>query len=340
MPHSRCPPARPSSPVPFNLTSPCCGVTSLKATNALNIYNNGSIAGAPVLDLGNNTTTPTWDVQGISGGSLTINNALRGKGTIFGNVIQAAGATLSPGGISTAGTLFLGGSSGNLTLNHGGTLNVDLSGSAAGVNDQINAGGTVTSNGTNDVFLKSLAGSLDTASPYTLITSASLVGNSNQFRVVGPLLSGRYTFTFDTTSVPNKCICCSWAAPARPARPGSATAWPIPGMRRAWRTGTTVRARASSSTSTTLRSTTPARIRRPVNVVGALVPGAMTVSNSTKNYAFKGTGSLSVAGPLLKQGAGSLTLSNGSDNTFSSPVTVSNGIVTFSNSGENTFSVA
>jgi autotransporter-associated beta strand protein len=313
------------------------GVTSLKATNALNIYNNGSIAGAPVLDLGNNTTPPTWDVQGISGGSLTISNALRGKGTIFGNVVQAAGATLSPGGISTAGTLFLGGASGNLTLNHGGTLNIDLSGSAAGVNDQINAGGTVTLNGTNDVFLKSLAGSLDTASPYTLITSTSLVGNSNQFRVVGPLLSGRYTFTFDTTSVPNNVLLVvGGTGPANQTWVGDglANTWDAQGAAN-WNNGSGPSQffNLDNVTFNDTGSDSPA-----VNVAGALVPGAMTVSNATKNYSFQGTGSLSVAGPLLKQGAGSLTLGNSSDNTFSSPVTVSNGIVTFGNSGENTFS--
>src|SRR5206468_2189612 len=70
---------------------------TIKATNALNIYNNGAITGAPVLDLG--SASPIWDVQGISGGSLTVSNALQGKGSLYGNVVQAPGATISPGGI-------------------------------------------------------------------------------------------------------------------------------------------------------------------------------------------------------------------------------------------------
>jgi len=74
-----------------------------------------------------------------------------------------------------------------------------------------------------------------------------------------------------------------------------------------------------------------------INISGALVPGSLTVSNSTKNYAFRGSGGLSVAGAFTKLGSGSLIVSNTSDNSFSSLVTISNGPATLSNSGQNTF---
>jgi autotransporter-associated beta strand protein len=312
------------------------GATSIKATNALNIYNNGVVAGAPILDLGNGTLPAAWDVQGVSGGSLTVNNALRGKGTVSGNIIQASGASLSPGGLSTAGALTIGGVSGNLTLNHGGTLNFDLSGNGLTGNDQIFAGGTLTLNGTNDVFLKSLAGSLDTVNPYTLITSSSLIGNSNQFRVTGPLLSGRYTFKFDTTSVPNSVLLVvGGTGPANQTWVGDGltNTWDAQGATN-WNSGAPSQFfNLDNVTFNDTGSDAPA-----VNVVGALVPGTLTVSNSAKNYAFKGSGSLSVAGPLNKQGAGSLTFSNANDNAFSSLVTISNGAVVFANNGQNTFS--
>jgi autotransporter-associated beta strand protein len=312
------------------------GAANIKATNVLNIYNNGVVAGAPILDLGNTAAGAVWDVQGVASGSLTVSNALRGKGTVNGNIVQAAGASISPGGLSTAGGLAIAGVSGNLTLNHGGTLNFDLSANGLGGNDQITAGGTLTLNGTNDVFLKSLAGSLDTVNPYTLITSGTLVGNSNQFRVTGPLLSGRYTFTFDTTSLPNGVLLVvGGAGPANQTwiGDGLTNTWDAQGATN-WSSGLPSQFfNLDNVTFDNTGSDSPA-----VNVVGALVPGTMTVTNTTKNYTFKGTGSLAVAGPLNKQGTGSLTFSNANDNTFSSLVTLSNGTVTFANNGQNTFS--
>jgi autotransporter-associated beta strand protein len=186
------------------------------------------------------------------------------------------------------------------------------------------------------VFLKSLAGSLDTVNPYTLITSASLVGNASQFRVTGPLLSGRYTFTFDTTSVPNSVLLVvGGTGPANQIwiGDGLTNTWDAQGATN-WNSGAPSQFfNLDNVTFNDVGSASPA-----VNVVGALVPGTMTVSNSAQNYALKGTGSLSVAGPLNKQGTGSLTFSNINDNTFSSLVTVSNGTVTFANNGQNTFS--
>jgi autotransporter-associated beta strand protein len=311
-------------------------VASIKATNTLNVYNNGAVTGTPVLDLGNSASPATWDVQAISGGSLTVSNALQGKGTIYGNIVQAPGATISPGGIGLAGSLNLNGSSGNLTLNNAGTLNFDLSNSGSGANDQIAAGGTVTVNGTNNVFLKSLAGSLDTTTPYTLITAAALAGNSNQFKVVGPLTSGRYTFAFDATTVPNAVqLVVGGTGPANQTwvGDGSGNVWDAQGAAN-WNNGSGASQffNLDNVTFNDTGSDTPA-----VTVSGALVPGSMTVSNSTKNYAFKGSGSFSVAGAFTKLGTGSFTVSNSSDNSFSSLVTISNGPATLSNTGQNTF---
>ncbi|HXI72295.1 MAG TPA: autotransporter-associated beta strand repeat-containing protein [Verrucomicrobiae bacterium] len=310
-------------------------VANLKATNALNIFNNGSIAGTPILDLGSSVTPATWDVQAITNGSLTVSNALQGAGTINGNVIQAPGAILSPGGVSKAGTLNIGGTSGNLTLNHSGTLNVDLSTTSGGANDVIAASGTVTLNGTNNVFLKSLGGSLDTTTPYTLITSATLVGDQTQFKVVGPLTTGRYTFSFDTATVPNTVrLVVGGTGPASQiwVGDGSANVWDAQGAFN-WTNG-------SSSQFFNLDNVTfndTGSVSPPISVSGALVTGSMTVSNSTKSYAFGGTGTLAVAGALSKSGTGGLVFSNRSDNSFSSLTTVSNGTVNLANNGQNTF---
>ena len=275
-------------------------------------------------------------MQAIAGGGLTVSNALQGAGTINGNIIQAAGAAINPGGVNTVGTLAIGGTSGNLTLNDTGTLNFDLSSSGVGANDQITASGTVTLNGTNNVFLKSLAGSLDTANPYTLITAGTLSGNQTQFKVVGPLTTGRYTFSFDTTTVPNTVrLVVGGTGPANQTwvGDGSANVWNAQGAFN-WNNG-------SSSQFFNLDNVTfndTGSVSPPLNVSGALVTGSMTVSNSARNYAFGGTGSLAVAGALTKAGTGSLVLSNSSDNSFSSLTTISSGAVTFANNGQDTFS--
>jgi autotransporter-associated beta strand protein len=307
---------------------------TVKATNALNVYNSGHITGSPVYDLG--SASATWDVQAISGGSLTVNNALQGKGTINGNVIQAAGAIISPGEISSVGTLSLGGASGNLTLNDGGTLNYDLSTSGAGVNDLISTpSGTVTVNGTNNVFLKSLGGSLDTTTPYTLITSGTLVGTSNQFKVVGPLTTGRYTFAFDTTTVPNTVrLIVGGQGPANQLWVGDGVnnVWDAQGAFN-WNNGASSQFfNLDNVTFGDTGSATP-----PVMITGSLVTGSVTVTNVAKNYAWGGSGGLSVAGQFTKSGAGSLTISNTTDNSYSSIFNITNGAVTIANNGQDTF---
>ncbi len=306
----------------------------IKATNALNVFNNGTITGSPIFDLGNSVSGANWDVQAISGGSLTINNALQGKGNINGNIIQAPGATISPGGISAAGTLSLGGANGALTLNDGGTLNFDLSTSGSGVNDQITCG-TLTLNGTNNVFLKSLGGSLDTSIPYTLITSGTLTGNQTQFKVVGPLTTGRYTFAFNTTTVPNSVrLVVGGTGPANQTWVGDGLAdvWDAQGAFN-WNNG-------ASSQFFNLDNVTfndSGFVSPPINITGSLVAGSMTVSNTSRNYQMGGSGSLTVAGPVGKSGTGSLTLNNTTDNTFSSLFSVTNGAVTLANNGQDTF---
>jgi autotransporter-associated beta strand protein len=308
---------------------------TIKATNALNIYNSGTIAGTPIFDLGNNANPATWDVQAITNGSLTVGSAIQGKGTIYGNIIQAPGAAISPGGLNAAGTLTLGGTSGNLTLNDGGTLNFDLSTTGGGANDFISVGGALAVNGTNNVFLKSLGGSLDTASPYTLITSGTLTGNQTQFKVVGPLTTGRYTFAFDTTTVPNSVqLIVGGTGPANQiwVGDGAANVWDAQGAFN-WSNGVPSQFfNLDNVAFNDSGSAAPA-----VSISGSLVAGSIAVNNSAKSYGFGGSGSLSVAGPVAKFGTGSLTISNTTDNTFSSLVTVSNGPVTFSNNGQNTF---
>ena len=308
----------------------------IKATNTLTILDNGSIVGSPVFDLGNVPSPATWDVQAISGGSLMVNNALQGAGSISGNVILATGAAINPGDANSVGTLNINGTSGNLTLNNNSTLNLDLSASGSGANDQINASGTVTVNGTVNVFLKSVGGSLDTTTPYTLITAGTLNATASQFKVVGPLTTGRYTFTFDTTTVPNTVrLMVGGTGPANQTWVGDGVAnnWDAQGAFN-WNNGT---AASQFFNLDNVSFTDTGSASPPVNTVGALVCGSLAVSNNVRNYTIGGAGSLTVAGSFNKAGTGSLSINNLSDNTLSSLTTISNGPVTFANNGQNTF---
>jgi len=300
----------------------------IRASNALTIVNNGSIAGNPAFDMGNNSAT-TWNVQGVAGGSLAVSNSFQGGGTVNGDISQGNGGILGAGGNGTVGTLSL---NGNLTL-RAGTLRFDLSNSGLSGNDQINVTGTTTLVGTNDVNLTAVSGGFDTANPYTLVSSGSLVGNQTYFRVAGPLSQSRYTFAFDTTT-PNLVKLIVGGAG------GAGLTWVGDGAANVWDTtvlnwnngGPNKFFNLDNVTFNDSGSASPA-----VNITGAVIPGSVTVSNTTKNYSFGGAGGVTVSGSLAKSGTGSLTISNNAANSLISPVLVSNGVVTFANNGLNTF---
>jgi autotransporter-associated beta strand protein len=302
---------------------------TLRVTNTLTMANNATILGNPAFDMGTNSAT-AWNVAGASGGGLTINNSFQGGGTYTGNLLQGTGGILGPGGNGTVGTLTI---NGNLTLN-AGTLRFDLSNSGLSVSDQINCSGAVTLSGTNDVNLTAVAGSFDTVNPYTLITSSSLSGNQNFFRVAGPLAQSRYTFAFDTTSTPNAVkliVGGAGGANLTWVGDGTANAWDTVALN--WNNGGPNKFFSLDNvTFDDTGSASPA-----ISMAGTLIPGTMTVNNTSENYFFGGSGGLAASGSLTKSGTGSLSLNNNAPNSFSSLVVVSNGAVTFSNNGQNAF---
>jgi len=70
-----------------------------------------------------------------------------------------------------------------------------------------------------------------------------------------------------------------------------------------------------------------------VNLAAAVAPGSLTVSNNALPYTFTGTGKISGTTSLIKQGTGTLTLSETGGDNFSGGVTVSGGEVVFDNAG-------
>jgi autotransporter-associated beta strand protein len=70
-----------------------------------------------------------------------------------------------------------------------------------------------------------------------------------------------------------------------------------------------------------------------VNLTTALTNGALTVSNSLNNYTFNGTGKLSGAGSLTKQGTASLTLAESGGDDFTGGVAVNGGTLQIGSGG-------
>ena len=68
-----------------------------------------------------------------------------------------------------------------------------------------------------------------------------------------------------------------------------------------------------------------------VNLTTALTPGSITVSNAAASYVFSGAGSLSGVATLVKNGSGTLTLSETGGDNFSGGVIVNNGTVILDN---------
>jgi fibronectin-binding autotransporter adhesin len=303
----------------------------ISATNSLTIASNGVIIGNTAFDMGNDSGK-SWDVTGISGGSLVASNSFFGGATLNGNLVQGNGAIIGAGGNGTPGILNI---NGNLTLNNG-SLAFDLGNNTFSGSDAIVVSGSLVANGTNDVVLNALSGAFDTANPYILISSGSLTGNQTHYRAAGPLALSRYTFTFDTTTVPTLVRMIVGGAGAKNLTwvgDGAANLWNAQGAAN-WNDGT------GASTFFSLDnvalgdsgSASPA-----INLTGTLIPGTTTVNNTTKSYGITGSGGLAASGPFTKSGTNSLTFTNTAGNSFNSLVSIQNGTLVFGNTGQNTF---
>ena len=69
-----------------------------------------------------------------------------------------------------------------------------------------------------------------------------------------------------------------------------------------------------------------------VNLTTTLTPNSVTVSNTSPNYTFNGSGLISGATALLKQGTGTLMIDNSGNNNFSGGVTLGGGVLQVGNS--------
>ena len=134
----------------------------------------------------------------LAAGAVTVASgaALGGDGAIGGSVSVASGGTLSPGNLGV-GTLTVGG----LTLNNGGIVNFEFS----GTNDLIsvtNAGGLTLNGGNINLFNAGTTAAFATNGTYTLINyNGALSGALSNLSVSNPTAGKLYTLASTATAV-------------------------------------------------------------------------------------------------------------------------------------------
>ncbi|HEY5915366.1 MAG TPA: autotransporter-associated beta strand repeat-containing protein, partial [Verrucomicrobiae bacterium] len=294
---------------------------------------NASISNSPAITLSSGTTL---DVSAIStaSGAFVLNSAigqtLGGSGTVTGNVALAAGSTVIPG--TSAGTLTC---NGDLKLD-GATAVIELGATTnvgGGVNDLIVVNGNLTLGGTLTIKINALA-PLDTVNPYTIATYTGALDIST----VNPTVvsDSRYTFTLDPAGAPG-----TIRVIAAPVGTGAETlTWQgnVAGSETLWDIKTT----ANWSNSLMLADSfflgdrvifDDTAVGTTVSLAGAVTPGALTVTNETKDFVWTGAGKLSGPTAIVKQGAGKLTIANDGVNDNAGTTTISAGKLQVGNGG-------
>ena len=221
-----------------------------------------------------------------------------------------SGQALAPVAKGVVGTLAV---TGGLTL-AGGILDFDLD--TPGVNDLITVSGALTLSGVNSVSLSAASGSI-AAGTYTLMTyGSSLVGDTNNLQVSGALANSRYTFGFDTNSVPTINLAVGGST--------SNLTWSGDGTANIWNLKSAANWNNQTQTFYDLDAVTfdDSSTNQGVTLAGILEPSSVTLA-SASNYTFTGSGKLSGSGGLTLNGPGNLTL--GTANDFVGPVNVNGG---------------
>ncbi len=315
------------------------GGRNTSATFAGTITNGGGItninkvgSGRWTLSGANTYTGATTVSQGgllvdgsLGSGAVTVSSAalLGGDGTIGGSVTANAGAILSPGTIPfTGATLNI---TGGLALN-GNTIYCDLSNTPAGANDRISVGGSLALTGTQIFQFLLLQGPL-TAGTYDLITatgsSASGVSLTHNLPV-----DSRQTFSLARSSAgsnPSKVWLTVTGNPATLTWTGITSG--------VWDTVTANNWTGASpntfynNDAVTLNDSAS---NRNVILTGTLAPRSVEIT-TTLGYTLTGSGAIGGNASLVKNGSGTLNLSNTAANPFSGGLVLNAGTLTLAN---------
>ena len=315
----------------LNLTKIGTGILTLNSTNT---YAGKTTISAGKLALGagaihTNTSeiavgaNGVFDASAQAGGFfLNANKTLSGSGSVVGNVTVRNNGTNVAGTAGTAGTLAF---SNDLTYAGGGRLYFDLANTATvggGVNDLIDVAGNLTLSGSNTIYLSFLNGSLANPGTYTLLRCAGTrTGGAANLGLVAPL--SRQLLTLDDTTNPKEIRLIVSGGPASLTWKGDGVANNWQASAGGWLNGGSPDLYYQNDVVLFENngSNTPS-----INLVGSLLPGAVTVS-AAKDYTFAGTGKISGITGLDKEGTGTLTLATTND--FSGSITIGGGTLAF-----------
>ncbi len=265
-----------------------------------------ALIGTNRIHLGSGTTLNAAAAGGVT---LNFGATLDGSGTVIGNVSNFATARIVPGTETETGTLTI---SGDLALNEGVTIAANFGNATtpgAGVNDLISVSNNLTTSGTTNIEFHPSGSAL--AGSYRLINYGGTGTLGGTFNVLNDT---RYTVATDTATTGQVNLVVSGSA-GNLVWSGTTMDWDVK-TSSSWNNGTEVFYEADSVTFNDTAAATD------VNLVGALLPGAVTV-NTTATYTLGGTGKISGGTGLTKSGTGTLLLSSAND--FHGEVTVSAG---------------
>ena len=258
------------------------------------------------------------DASALPGGlTLTGTQTLKGGGAVTGNVLASAGSNIVPG--DGVGTLTF---NNNLTLAGSDFLQYELSNSPSGANDKIAVGGNLALNGLATISLTAPAGL--TNGTYRLIDyTGSLTGSASNLTLGLPAV--RQTFTISTATNHQVNLIVSGSA--------MSLTWKGGLNGNAWDLATTANWNNNSEKFYTFDSVTfdDTGSNAPnVNLTGTLQPLAVTFNNSSKDYALSGTGGLTGAGGITKNGTGKVTIANSGAYAMGGGIALNAGTLAFS----------
>jgi autotransporter-associated beta strand protein len=294
-------------------TIACTGGTTISA-GKLSLVVDASLAGPITIQTG-----AVLDLSGLPAPfTVASGQTLSGAGAVQGDLIVANGARLNPGGSGVPGTLAL---SNSLSLSNGAALQFDLAATetpGSNVNDLLSVAGDLVLDGSVSVDLRFLSSGPASPGVYTLIRyTGNLVGSAANFVAVN--YSNRFGYAFDDTTPGEIRVNLSGLPqPLVWKGDGVLNRWDVNGATN-WLFGASpdVFEQLDAVTFDDSGSTGPA-----LNLSGSLTPSSITLSTSN-DLVFAGSGKISGATGLTKQGGGILTLSTAND--FTGAILVSAG---------------
>jgi len=325
----------------LNNTTISNGVLALVAPNTLTNSPNVTLSGTnAVLDatqMGyvsnllsiDDGITPTNSFL-VTNGIFTVvpGQTLGGFGTVKGLVVNDG--TIAPGLANSGGNLIL---TNNLIVDNGATLAFDLSDDATGAvkpNDQLIVSSNINLSGSITIAINALNGGIRSGT-YPLIRYSGSLSNESGVVPNGPIsnftLGGNYHMlpgTFVLTNTPGVVVLTVTNSGARNLT------WAGDGVGNLWDVANSLTWLAGVNTTNfyqldSVRFDDSGAANPTVYLVGALAPNSLVVSNSNI-YSFGSNGTIVSLTSLIKQGPGTLILSNGA-NSYTGGTLISNGVL-------------